>query len=136
MDRSGQFGKNLIYYQDNQFQLVFHVSNLIKYDKKLDFMNNIDDLEYNSLNYTARKKIIGNNYINIIWLENPYQQFNNNLIISSVIIVYIVISPINEQFYLIKLLPNKRSKFNFIDKIYLYFIKEALVNVDLLHLYL
>jgi hypothetical protein len=118
LDRTGSQGRYSIYFEDNIFQLVYHVSNLIKFEKK------VDD---NQL-LTVRKKLLGNDYINIIWLENPYCDFDPNIIISSVILIYIVIYPISPSHYLIRMKQNKKSKFKV--NYPLYFNEDMIVKVE------
>lgn len=77
-----------------------------------------------------RKKLIGNDYVNIAWLENPYHEFDTGLIISGAILIYILVCPISSTHYLIKLKQNKRSKFNLMEKLNTYFTEEMCVSVE------
>jgi hypothetical protein len=79
---------------------------------------------------TIRKKILGNDHINIIWVDNPHQEFDNGIIMSGAILIYIIVYPISNTHYLIKLRQNKRSRFNIIDKISVYFNDEIIINID------
>jgi hypothetical protein len=126
IDRSGCNGKYAIYFQDNVFQLIFHVSNLLKIEKRGD----IDNSDYLMTLMTIRKKLLGNDYLNIIWMDNPYNDFDASLIISGVILIYIVIHPISETHYLIKLKQNKKSKFSIKEKLLIYFMEEYVVRSE------
>lgn len=142
MDRSGSNGKHSIFFQDSTFQLVFHVSNMIKYAKKdkkennFGYENTDDDNDYYSNLNNLRKKLLGNDHVNVIWLENPYSDFDPNLIVSGVILIYIVIYPVSDSHYLIKLIPNKRSKFSMKEKLSVYFTEDILVSVENINSYM
>jgi hypothetical protein len=125
IDRSGCNGKYAIYYQDNVFQLIFHVSNLLKVERKGE-----SEIDYRSLLMSLRKKLLGNDYINIVWMDNPNNEFDANIILSAVILVYIIICPISETHYLVKLKQNKRSKFNIREKFSLYFMEDYIIKTD------
>lgn len=124
------------------FQMIYHIISLIKVDQSLltDSLQNkanINDAEFSrtqssntpnesklhpSSEYMSqllniRKKLIGNDYVNIVWLENPFQDFDSSLIISGAILIYIVVYPISDFHNLIKIKFNKRSKFNIIEKV-------------------
>jgi hypothetical protein len=77
---------------------------------------------------TIRKKLLGNDYINIIWMDNPNNDFDANIIISGVILIYIVICPVSETHYLIRLKQNKRSKFNFRERFSMYFMEDYVIK--------
>lgn len=82
--------------------------------------------------FELRKKIIGNNFINIVWLENPYLDFDPNIILSQVILMYIVIYPFSEKNFLIKFKFNKNSKIKIKEKLLNYFTDELLINPEFL----
>jgi hypothetical protein len=125
IDRSGCNGKYAVYYQDSVFQVIFHISNLLKPERKNESEN-----DYLNYTLTIRKKLLGNDYINIIWMDNPNNDFDANLIISGVILIYIVILPISETHYLIKLKQNKRSKFNIRERLAMYFMEDYVIKRD------
>ena len=80
--------------------------------------------------FEQRKKIIGNNFINIVWLENPYLDFDPNIILSQVILMYIVIYPYSDKNFLIKFKFNKNSKIKIKEKLLNYFTDELLINPE------
>jgi len=82
--------------------------------------------------FIKRKRLIGNDYINILWLENPYEQFKLENFVSGVNIVYIIIIPYDHNYFLIKLRTNNRSKFSGILKNYSCF-KDLVVNGETLY---
>jgi hypothetical protein len=128
LDKSGAHGKYSIFYQDSCFQIVYHVSNLITYESGHKNLSVQNDYLYTLQN--IRKKLLGNDYINIIWMENPYQDFDPNIIVSGVILIYIIIYPVSESHYLIRIKHNKRSKFNIMDKVLNYFSDEISVSLE------
>lgn len=144
MNKTGANGKYAIYYQDNIFQLLFHVSNLIKEEFKeskpdrdirvqREMIFNKEEFkkkEHKIQLHNIRKKIIGNDYVNIVWLENPYQDFDPNLIISGAILVYLVVYPLTESHYLIKIKYNRRSRFNLIEKVPIYFPEDICIDSE------
>lgn len=87
---SGKEGKYAIYHQDTMFQIIFHCSNLIITSDK----GEIGDI---------RKKILGNNYINVIWMDNCYMKFTPSTIKTKKTFVYIVIYPYSASHYYVKL---------------------------------
>jgi hypothetical protein len=56
IDRHGSHGKYSIFYQENIFQIIFHVSNLIREDRSKNILNN---------HYINFKKISINFIINL-----------------------------------------------------------------------
>jgi hypothetical protein len=144
LNKTGANGKYAIYYQDNIFQLLFHVSNLIKNEYKASKSENdvrgqrdmiltkeeFKKKEHLTQLHNLRKKIIGNDNVNIVWLENPYQDFDPNLIISGAILVYLVVYPLSETHYLIKIKYNTRSRFNLIEKVPIYFPEDICVEAE------
>lgn len=87
--RNGKEGKYVIYHQDAMFQIIFHCSNLITSDK-----DRLGDV---------RKRILGNNYINIIWMDNCYMTFTPSTIKTKKTFIYIVIYPYSPSHYYVKL---------------------------------
>ena len=67
-----------------------------------------------------------------MWLENPYEKLNLEILISSVNIVYIIIVPYDDNHYLIKLRANNRSKYSGILKNYSCF-KDLVVDGENLY---
>jgi len=98
--------------------------------------NNINNFNTNDALFEMRKKIIGNDFINIVWLENPNLDFNPNIIISGAILIYIVIYPFSETNYLIKFKFNKNSKIKIKQKLLNYFTDELLINTEYLSQFL
>jgi len=86
--------------------------------------------------FDIRKKIIGNNFINIVWLENPYLDFDPNVILSGAILMYIVIYPYSEKNYLIKFKFNKNSRIKIKEKLLNYFTDELLIRSEFLSQFL
>lgn len=86
--------------------------------------------------FEIRKKIIGNDFINIVWLENPYLDFDPNIIMSGAILMYIVIYPFSEKNYLIKFKFNKNSRIKIKEKLLNYFTDELLINSEFLSQFL
>lgn len=86
--------------------------------------------------FDVRKKIIGNDFINIVWLENPYLDFDPNVILSGAILMYIVIYPYSEKNYLIKFKFNKNSRIKIKEKLLNYFTDELLIDSEFLSQFL
>ncbi len=97
-------------------------------------ISNNQNVHYNTTDvlFDIRKKIIGNDFINIVWLENPYLDFDPNLIMSGAILVYIVIYPYSDKKYLIKFKFNKNSRIKIKEKLFYYFTDELIINSDFL----
>jgi len=69
-------------------------------------------------------------------LENPYLDFDSNLIISGAILMYIVIYPFSDTNYLIKFKFNKNSKIKIKEKLLNYFTDELMINSEFVSQYL
>ncbi len=124
LNKTGANGKYAIFYGDSIFQLVFHVINLIV-DKESP-----SESHYTNL-YNLRKKIIGNDYVNIVWQESQHQEFDPALIISGAILIYIVVHPVSETHYAVKIRYNKRARFNLSEKVSGYFNEDLLISYQL-----
>ncbi len=123
LNKTGANGKFAIFFGDSTFQLVFHVTNLIG-EKESPH-----DTHQNNL-YDIRKKLIGNDYVNIVWLENSHQEFDPCLIISGAILLYLVINPVSDTHFAVKIKHNKRARFNLADKVSAYFNEDLCVSVE------
>lgn len=99
-------------------------------------INNSNNFNQNDALFDIRKKVIGNDFINIVWLENPYLDFDPNLIMSGAILMYIVIYPYSDKNYLIKFKFNKNSRIKIKQKILNYFTEELLINSEFISQYL
>lgn len=95
-----------------------------------------NNLNPNDALFDIRKKVIGNDFINIVWLENPYLDFDPNIILSGAILMYIVIYPYSEKTYLIKFKFNKNSRIKIKEKLLNYFTDELLINSEFLSQFL
>jgi hypothetical protein len=123
LNKTGANGKYAIFYGDSIFQLVFHVINLIV-DKESP-----SESHYTNL-YNLRKKIIGNDYVNIVWQESQHQEFDPALIISGAILIYIVVHPVSETHYAVKIRYNKRARFNLSEKVSGYFNEDLCLSLE------
>ncbi len=123
LNKTGANGKFALFYGDSIFQLVFHVINLIV-DKDSPSESHLTNL------FNLRKKIIGNDYVNIIWQENQHQEFDPSLIISGAILIYIVVHPVSETHYAVKIKYNKRARFNLSEKVSGYFNEDLCLSLD------
>ncbi len=82
--------------------------------------------------YLDRKRVIGNNYINLIFFDNSYVSFNVEILKSYVSFFYILVFPYSENFYFLKLKPNPKSKYNITEKVYKMLFKEIIISHDCL----
>jgi hypothetical protein len=119
----------------NKMSFIHNQSNLNNYENSNGnfFLN--DNIRNDTL-YEKRKKIIGNDLINIVWLENPYLDFDSNLIMSGAILMYIVIYPFSNTKFLIKFKFNKNSKIKIKEKLLNYFTDEIMIDSEFVSQYL
>jgi hypothetical protein len=78
----------------------------------------------------SRKKVIGNNLVNIIFFDNIFEGFDVDILKSSLSFFYILIFPYSTNLYFIKLKPNSKSIYNMTDKVFKSLFKEIIINYD------
>eukprot|EP00357_Protocruzia_adherens_P037177 CAMPEP_0115004900 /NCGR_PEP_ID=MMETSP0216-20121206/19531_1 /TAXON_ID=223996 /ORGANISM="Protocruzia adherens, Strain Boccale" /LENGTH=334 /DNA_ID=CAMNT_0002371083 /DNA_START=67 /DNA_END=1071 /DNA_ORIENTATION=+ len=93
LDRQGRDGKYGIRWADNSSHVVFHVNSLINLE-----MNQTDE----EMRIRQRKRHLGNDSVWIIWNETE-RPLNLDLIKSSCIMYFIIITNVANQLYRIKI---------------------------------
>lgn len=88
--------------------------------------NNDNNEEEDTELYLVRKRIIGNSRLVIVFQNNSTQEFNVSLITTSVILIYIVVTSIND-YLLITIHENPMAKYKLLSKVLKHFEKEFLV---------
>jgi hypothetical protein len=98
-------------YSSSFFPSIEYYTNLEKEDSEL---------------YLIRKRILGNSRLVIVYQNSSAQEFNVSLISSSVVLIYMVVTSVND-FFLVTIHENPMAKYKLLNNILKFFEKEFLV---------
>lgn len=90
MDRTGKHGKYVLKYTDSITRIVFHVGNLLL--------------------PKIKKDIILGDSLCIAYVEKYYKNYRKIFIDETNLMIYIIVSPLSSNFYLVNIIGNKKSK--------------------------